>query len=154
MNWIRRILSSATAHSNAPELCTDLPLEPTDIARAFIADYHHWNDYAWGLNDVDNTAGAVQRAYDQLIAHYCGPAKKPQLPCYSSHSTFTAENSSVAAETGDESRRIVAVAVAARAVSDYEHSFEFDFVRIKGRWILEEVYYLDEYDGNARLNYL
>ena len=152
MNWIKRLISSATAQPNAPEFCADLPVEPAEIARAFLADYHRWNDFAWAVRDVDKTGGAVQRAYDQLIAHYCGPAKHPQLPAYGSHSTFTAENSSIGAETGDDMRRTVAAAV--RDQSGYEQSFEFDFVQSEGRWMLEELYYLDEFDGNARLKYL
>jgi hypothetical protein len=152
MSWFSRIFASGAGQAKMPQFTVELPAEPVQIVWAFIADYHRWNDYVYRLSEADQSGDLVQRLYEQLIAHYCGPAKRPQLPTYGSHSTFTLENCSLGDEKGDDKRRMVAITVS--SPDGYPQSFECDLTRNSTGWLIDELYYLDKYDGNARLKYL
>ncbi|TMM46731.1 hypothetical protein [Qipengyuania marisflavi] len=152
MSWIGRLFGGRSDAVGEPEYANALPPDPADIARLFIADYERWNTYAWSAHQVDPRDVQSERSYLKLIAHYCGPAKKPQLPAYGSAPTFSSANCTVGSASGDDGK--CTVPVTARDETGFDVAFEFDFIRERARWLLEEVYYLDEYEKGARLKYL
>ena len=152
MSWLRRLIGGKGSTIAEPDFSGGLPAEPAQIAQQFVADYERWNTYAWSAYQSDSYDERPQRSYLELIAHYCGPAKKPQLPAFGTVSTFSAENCSIGSARADGGK--CTVPVTAPDQTGFDAAFEFDFVRDGDRWWLEEVYYLDEYENNARLRYL
>jgi len=132
-----------------PTFARPLPDEPEAITAAFIADYKEWNDFAFASCPPGAGCGPALESYDRLIEKYCRPGKQHLLPAFGSHSFHSPETSEVVAVRGRGNRKTVTVR---ETRSDCcQQTDEFDFVRHDGRWWLDEMYFIDEDDGNRRL---
>ena len=142
---------------NYPKFASALPTEPVDMVVEFMKDYTVWNDFAFE-SDKRSGDGSLNElpelSYDALIEKYCGPSKDRQCLAYGSKSDFSPEDNSISDVKQFAEKQIVFVKHKLPFGDDEYQEFEFEFHLQNGRWMLDEIYYLDEYDNNNRLNYL
>lgn len=135
-----------------PSFDERLPEEPEDIARAFFADYQQWNDFAYACSKAGNDYQPANRSYDALIAKYCREGKQRQGLAFGSRASHSPETSKVVGVKGKGDRRKVT------EINTNEHGFEatyeYDLRFENGRWVLDELYFVDMYDRNRRLRCL
>jgi hypothetical protein len=123
--------------------------EPMEMTTCFIRDYEIWNNLGYAdLQRTDSFAWA-EAAYDALIAKYCGPDKQHlNLALGSEPSHCPQEERPI-----DEIREGTKSVVKTEHVNEWGHvtHHEYHFSLIAGHWILDELYYLDEYDDHRPL---
>ena len=134
-----------------PTFDRPLPIEPEEITFAFMVDYNEWNDFAVASLGDDMNFDPAENAYDALIAKYCRPGKQRQNLAVGGDS-HSPEASEIVDVKGKGDRRKVTV----RETKPFgvHSTYVFDFIREKGRWILEELYFVDEGVGNRRVKCL
>ncbi len=118
----------------------------------FLKDYKVWNDFASAEYAKSSRHTLADTAYDALILKYCGPGKDRQLLTFGSDPSFNPLTDTIA--DIDRSENCVVVRVKHGNRGWDECFYEFDFHPRGDRWVLDEVYYLDEFDQNARLKML
>lgn len=138
--------------SNTPQFIEKLSSDPVDIVREFVCDYKTWNDFAFAEHEISPESGLAEQSYGALVRKFCGPEKKHQLLTFSNDSSFHPSTDEVVNVEESKEKAVVRVKHGNRGWD--ECLYEFEFQRRFDRWVLDEVYYLDEYDNNARLNFL
>lgn len=125
---------------------------PIELTRDFFVDYQVWNDFAYAQYQPGGADELAETSYDALIAKYCGTGKAHQLLSFSSSASFTPETDTIESVTTAADKQIVLT----KHVNEWGHEqfHEFEYHRSDGRWLLDELYYLDEYDDNKRLKLL
>lgn len=118
----------------------------------FLEDYKVWSDFASSEYAKSSRFTLADKAYDALILKYCGPGKDRRLITFSSDPSFNPQTDTIT--DVDRSEDIVVVRVKHGNRGWDECIYEFDFQFHGDRWVLDEVYYLDEFDQNARLKML
>lgn len=118
----------------------------------FLEDYKVWNDFASAEYEKSSRHKLADKAYDALILKYCGPGKDRQLLTFSSDASFNPQTDTI--DSIDQSEDLVVVRVKHGNRGWDECIYEFDFHPRGDRWVLDEVYYLDAFDQNARLKML
>ncbi|WP_345276747.1 hypothetical protein [Litoribaculum gwangyangense] len=120
-------------------------LTPEELTLAFIKDYYEWNEYAFrtdrgnGSNDAE-----IERNYRKIIRKYCIPQKDYQGITFGSESSHHPEYEKIVTTDSKESKVIIKT-----HFNDPNHPYsiadwEYHFLFIKGKWLLEEVYYIAE----------
>lgn len=118
----------------------------------FLKDYKVWSDFASADSEKFSRFNLAERSYTSLVGKYCGPDKQHQLITFSSDASFNPDTDTVVSVDESEEKTVVRLSHGARGWD--ECFYEFDFHLRSNRWVLDEVYYLDEFDNNARLKFL
>ena len=129
--------------------CSNSTKNPSDIVRSFIEDYYTWNNEAMKhsereRDDSGKAMKTAQERYQKLIEKYCLPGFKGQPISFGSESSHEPIKEVIASEEITGNKAIVKTkhTKSRNFVSDYEYRF----VKIKHRWYLEAVDYVDR-DG-------
>jgi hypothetical protein len=123
--------------------------EPMEMTNNFIRDYEIWNDLGYAdLQRTDSFAWA-EAAYDVLIAKYCAPDKQHLNLALGSESSHSPQQE----RTVSEVRGVAKSVVKTEHVNAWGHvkHHEYHFSQTNNHWVLEELYYLDEYDDDRPL---
>ena len=116
---------------------------------AFIRDYLLWNDFSFQNYERTNDFGLASSAYDALVAKYAGPAKEHLLTTFSSHSSHSPTTTKIeSAAYLEQSAKIVTLN---EDVNGFITRYEYHYVQKGGVWLLDGLYYIDDYDNDARL---
>jgi hypothetical protein len=129
-----------------------VPNEPSAMTMAFIADYQLWNDFAYTSYEESSDSSLAELSYDSLILKYCGLEKDHLLVAFGSDSDHRPECTTIneCMTNGDES----IVKTVETDGHGFESEYEYHFRVVGDRWLLEELYFLDEFDGNKPLRSL
>lgn len=124
---------------------------PKELTTAFIKDYKKWNDSAFRLGNTKtaNRDELISKSYGQLIAKYCQPGKKHQPIAYGSDSNHSMEQESIVDEKVIENKAIITTNFKNIGL-EYFDTYEYHFIKVKDKWFLEEVYFVDngnKYEG-------
>ncbi|WP_289645390.1 hypothetical protein [Maribacter aestuarii] len=124
---------------------------PTEITKEFIIDYKKWNDFAFAVkeNKDENGQYKIGKMYDDLILKFCSPEKKYQGLAYGSDSDHCPKQELVIEEIIDAAKAIVKTKFTNEKFSFIEHDYEYHFTLIENKWILEELYLVDD-DGKYK----
>ncbi len=123
--------------------------EPAAFVRAFIGDYHAWNDYAQRIADADPAGGmaAADAAYAALIAKFCPPGLAPQGIAFGSDSSHDNTRESVLGVEANGGTAIVRTRHASTiGTTELAHDYEYLLTRNDGRWVLASLLYVAD-DG-------
>jgi len=118
---------------------------PEQLVLAFMRDYMAWNDRSY-LASKGNHSQAVNRKiesdYQALLRKYCRPDFSGEPIAYGSESSHDPAKEKIVSVSIASSSAVVATQHTGDTgfVADYEYQFVFT----KGRWYLEQVYYVDE----------
>jgi len=124
---------------------------PTELTKEFIIEYKKWNDFAYATkgNEDENSKYKIGKMYDDLILKFCSPEKKYQGLAYGSDSDHCPKQELVTEEIIDSTKAIVKTKFTNEKFSFIEHDFEYHFVLNENKWILEELYLVDD-DGKYK----
>jgi hypothetical protein len=124
---------------------------PTDLAKEFIVDYKKWNDFAFTAdkNNEENAEHAIGKMYNDLILKYCSPEKKYQGLAYGSDADHCPKQELITGEIIDGTRAIVKTKFTNEKFSFLTHNYEYHFILDSNKWILEELYLVDD-DGKYK----
>ena len=124
---------------------------PTELTKEFIIEYKKWNDFAFATKESndENTEYKVGKMYDDLILKFCSSEKKYQGLAYGSSSDHCPKQELVIEEIIDSKKAIVKTKFTNEKFSFIEHDFEYHFILNEGKWILEELYLVDN-DGKYK----
>ena len=116
--------------------------ELAKIVRSYIRDYEEWNKFAVDNSDFSGNSNddVIYEKYKELIDKYCVPDKKFQGLSWGG-SSYKEEIVSVI-EAGN-----VGLVKTKRTDTDYTSEYEYHFVKSGQSWKLEEVYYIDCFNG-------
>lgn len=119
---------------------------PTELTKEFIKDYKEWNDFAYGLNGSNDTKSdnEIGKMYDDLILKFCSPEKKYQGLAYGSDSDHCPEQERVISEKIESTKAIVKTKFINKKFSFITHDYEYHFTLSENKWILEELYLVDD----------
>lgn len=119
---------------------------PEEITKDFIKAYQKWNDNAFRLHSSNNPlAGETsEKEYKTLIEKYCGPHKTYQFLAFGSHSGHTPEEELITGSKTRQNKAIVKTKFKDKNADYLVNYYEYHFVKKNGKWLLEEVYLLDE----------
>ncbi|WP_299246565.1 hypothetical protein [uncultured Aquimarina sp.] len=84
--------------------------------------------------------------YDDLILKFCDSEKKYQGLAYGSESSHCIEQEQIIEELISEDKAIVKTLFKNKKFDFIQHNYEYHFEKIKDRWVLNEVYLVDD-DG-------
>ncbi|WP_271769825.1 hypothetical protein [Aquimarina algiphila] len=121
---------------------------PTQLTEEFIVDYKEWNDLAYILSNSDDESAdeKIEKAYHDLILKYCSPDKKYQGIVYGSEADHCDEQEKITEEIIDDEVAIVKTTFKDREFDFMEYNYEYRYIKTDSKWILDEVYLVDE-DG-------
>lgn len=124
---------------------------PTELTNEFIIDYKKWNDFAFATkeNEDENAKYKIGKMYDDLILKFCSPEKKYQGLAYGSDSNHCPKQELVVEEIIDSTKAIVKTKFKNEKFIFIEHDFEYHFTLNDNKWILEELYLVDD-DGKYK----
>lgn len=124
---------------------------PTELTKEFIFDYKKWNDFAFATkeNRDENAKYKIGKMYDELILRFCSSEKKYQGLAYGSDSDHCPKQELVTDEIIDLKKAIVKTKFTNAKFSFIEHDFEYYFILNDNKWILEELYLVDD-DGKYK----
>ena len=128
-----------------PVYTDPLPGDPEAIALAFCADHTAWNAFAAASHAKSGDFTAAEATYDRLIALYCGPEKEHLLLAFGGDSRFEPEGAAVTGR--EEGAGGCTIFLRHTNAHDFVAEYEFVFRQERERWLLDEVYYLDDYGG-------
>ncbi len=119
---------------------------PTELTQEFIVDYKKWNDFAYAQKDVEGkpTDSQIEKMYDDIILKYCSPNKTYQGLAYGSESDHCPEQEKILEETVDGTRAIVKTTFTNKKFAFIAHDYEYHFMFVDSKWILEELYLVDK----------
>jgi hypothetical protein len=122
---------------------------PASMTRAFIRDFHIWNDFACAHYLANGIHDSAEAAYDALISKFCSPGKSRQNLAFGSHSRHQETQESVFKERVSGETTIILT----RHVNEwgFETFNEYHYRVEDGSWMLDEIYYLDECDDDRPL---
>ncbi|WP_340201773.1 NTF2 fold immunity protein [Ascidiimonas sp. W6] len=125
--------------------------KPSELTNQFIIDYKKWNDFAYKLNKSKDkkSDSAIEKMYNDLILTYCRPDKKYQALAFGSHSDHCPEQEQIVNEKIESSQAIVKTKFTNEKFDFITHNYEYHFILINGKWILEELYLVDD-DGKYK----
>ncbi|TDT50526.1 NTF2 fold immunity protein of polymorphic toxin system component [Maribacter spongiicola] len=125
--------------------------KPTDLTKEFISDYKEWNDFAFKSkeNKTEDFKFKIGKMYDDLILKYCSPNKKYQGLAYGSSSNHCPNQEVILDELIDNNTAIVKTKFTNEKFSFLQHNYEYHFILENGKWILEELYLVDD-DGKYK----
>ncbi|MDG1572493.1 hypothetical protein OZ410_09210 [Robiginitalea sp. M366] len=119
-------------------------LTPEQLTLAFIQDYYDWNQYAFRTDEgIGSNEKAIEKKYRQIIRKYCIPNKDYQGITFGSESNHHPEHEQIVGTDVGALKTIVKT-----HFNDPKHpysfaDYEYHFLLSKGKWLLEEVYYVD-----------
>jgi len=124
---------------------------PTELTKEFIIDYKKWNDFAFDTskNKDEKADYKIEKMYDDLILKFCSPEKKYQGLAYGSDSDHCPNQELVIEEIIDSTKAIVKTKFTNEKFSFIQHDFEYHFILNENKWILEELYLVDD-DGKYK----
>lgn len=124
---------------------------PTELTNEFIIDYKNWNDFAFANKESkdENIKYKIGKKYDDLILKFCSPEKKYQGLAYGSNSDHCPKQELVIEEIIDSAKAIVKTKFTNEKFSFIKHDYEYHFTLIEDKWILEEMYLVDD-DGKYK----
>jgi len=125
--------------------------KPAELTKEFIIDYKKWNDFAFSSkeNKNEDTEHKVGKMYDDLILKFCSLKKKHQGLAYGSDSSHCPKQELVIEEIIDPTKAIVKTKFTNKKFSFIEHDYEYHFTLTESKWILEELYLVDD-DGKYK----
>ena len=118
----------------------------SELTKSFIVEYKNWNDFAYKLNNVDSEKShyKIGKMYDDIILKYCGSEKKYQGLAYGSDSNHCPEQEQVLKELIETSKAIVFTKFVNKKFNFLSHNYEYHFTLVDHKWILDEVYLVDD----------
>ena len=121
---------------------------PTELTKEFIKDYKEWNDFAYSLDESNDEKSdyKIEKMYDDLILKFCSPEKKYQGLAYGSDSDHCPKQEQVISEKIESTKAIVKTKFVNKKFSFITHNYEYHFSLSDNKWILEELYLVDD-DG-------
>ena len=124
---------------------------PTELTKEFIVDYNKCNDFAFSFNGNENADNKfkVEKMYDDLILKFCSPDKKYQGLSYGSTSSHCPSQELVIKEIVNATEAIVSTKFTNEKFNFIEHDYEYHFTLTNHRWVLEELYLVDD-DGKYK----
>jgi hypothetical protein len=133
---------SQSSHFEIKDL-PDSDSELSDIVKLFIKDYEDWNAFAYERRNISkNTREDISyQSYKQLIQKYCHKDKKFQGLSYGGESSHSQYNEKINCVIQSDDYGIVNTS---NAKGD---EYEYHFFINGGRWVLDEVYYIDFCSG-------
>lgn len=125
--------------------------KPADLTKEFIIDYKKWNDFAFSSKESKDKDAEykIEKMYDELILKFCSPEKKYQGLAYGSDSDHCPKQELIIEEIIDSKKAIVKTKFTNEKFSFIEHNYEYHFIQNEGKWILEELYLVDD-DGKYK----
>ena len=119
---------------------------PEEITKEFIKDYKVWNDNTYELHNAKNPkAGEIaEKEYKLLIEKYCIPNKIYQYLAFGSNAIHSPEEESVEKTNIEQSKAIIKTIFKDKSSDYLVNNYEYHFVLVNGKWLLEEVYFVDE----------
>lgn len=146
-SWWGALLLALAGAAHAGQPAAPPADTPEGLVRAFLADYQAWNDRAVRASETlgdERGMDAAQADYDRLLARYARPGFRGEPIAFgsdASHSPTAERVLSVDVQGAGavvrtrHSRRIANVLL--------EDDYEYELKRERGRWYLEQVYYVD-----------
>lgn len=124
---------------------------PTELTKEFISDYKKWNDFAFASKESndENMEYKIEKMYDDLILKFCSPEKKYQGLAYGSNSDHCPKQELITEEIINAGKAIVKTKFTNEKFSFIKHDFEYHFILNEHKWILEELYLVDD-DGKYK----
>ncbi len=119
--------------------------DPAAFVRAFIGDYHAWNDYAHRIAEADPAGGmdAADAAYAALVAKFCRPGLAPQGVAFGSDSSHDNARESVLGVEANGAAAIVRTRHASSiGTTALAHDYEYHLQSADGRWFLASLLYV------------
>ncbi len=125
---------------------------PEEITREFIKDYKYWNDSSFQLESTNKLSAdsIIMKSYRALILKYCRPTKNYQGVAYGSDSNHCPEQEIITEKKVTNDKAIIKTRFKSKTLSYIEDDYEYHFVKVEGKWFLEEVYLVDgdgKYEG-------
>ena len=118
---------------------------PEELTLAFIKDYFEWNEYAVRTDKVSGGKGSgIERNYRKIIRKYCIPGKDYQGVAYGSVSNHHPEHEKIVDKEIGASKAIIKTQFNDEDRPYKYAEYEYHFLVKGGKWLLEEVYYLDQ----------
>ena len=126
-------------------------VNPTELTKEFIKDYKEWNDFAYSLDESNdkNSDYKIGKMYHELILKFCSSDKKYQGLAYGSDSNHCPEQEQVISEKIESTKAIVKTKFVNKKFSFITHDYEYHFTLADDKWILEEIYLVDD-DGKYK----
>lgn len=121
---------------------------PEQLTKEFIKEYKVWNDLAFQLDQDKNplASSLAEKSYKELIQKYCDKNKVYQFLAFGSKSLHSPEEEIVTKSKIKNKKAIVSTRFKDKNFDFLINNYEYHFVLIDGKWLLEEVYLIDE-DG-------
>lgn len=121
---------------------------PEQLTKEFIKGYKVWNDLAFQLDQDKNPSASslAEKSYKELIQKYCDKNKVYQFLAFGSNSLHSPEEEIVTKTKIKHNKAIVSTRFKDKNFDYLINYYEYHFVLIDGKWLLEEVYLIDE-DG-------
>lgn len=131
-----------------------LTKSPSDLVRAFIADYAQWNDESerhFAGNDFEAAMNAAEAAYAKLVARYCTPGHQ-----YSPISSGTeslhdpTHEHIISVELNGEYCLVKTKHAKVNGGVSFTADYEYHLQKLGPRWYLTSVVYVDregKYEG-------
>lgn len=126
---------------------TATPGTPEGVVRAFIADYHAWNEEAAatiGQPWDDARQDAIEAAYDKIIGRHCPPGLERQPLSYGSQSSHHPVLTRIVSVATGETDAVVRTSIPMGPHTASVHVHEFDLELHDGRWLLTGVCLVDD----------
>lgn len=123
---------------------------PTELTKGFIKEYKEWNDFACSRwSDNGKSDYEIEKMYDDLILKFCSPEKKYQGLAYGSESNHCPEQEQIISENIESTTAIVKTKFINKKFSFLNHDYEYHFTLSNNKWVLEELYLVDD-DGKYK----
>lgn len=120
---------------------------PRELTMRFIEDYKLWNEFAF-KNGKDDAL--IEEKYKKdIIYKYCLPSKKFQNISFGSESSHCPLKEKIVSENTRTNVSVVSTKYK-DAKLGVEERYEYHYVKVEGKWYLNEVYYVDDegkYEG-------
>lgn len=119
---------------------------PEEITKNFIKEYKVWNDSAFLLHNSNNplAESIAEKEYKALIEKYCIPNKKYQNLAFGNPSSHSTEEETITKSKISQNKAIVKTKFKDKNFDYLINHYEYHFVLINGKWLLEEVYFVDD----------
>ena len=129
--------------SEVPAYTDPLPSDPVAITRSFFDDHTAWNAYAHAQYEQTEDFSGAEAAYRRLIDLYCGADKQHQGLVFGSDPDFDAERAAIVGQREEGGKSIVKVHHTRE--TGFVAEYDFWFKRSGDGWLLDEVFYYDDY---------
>lgn len=120
---------------------------PRELTLQFIQDYKQWNDFAF--KNGDNTSLIEEKYREKIIYKYCLPSKSFQNIAFGSESSHCPLKEKIIAENTRTNVSVVNTRYKDHKLG-IEDRYEYHYIKVDGKWYLNEVYYVDgegKYEG-------